>query len=307
MATTVPRAFDEFAAAIKPTTAQEAVIASRRAAVQNFMLARYGASSNMPLVETKVIGSARRATLIRPVEDIDIFCVFDDRHVWSQYRNNSQQLLYRVREALTGYTVQTVGSRGQAVRLFYTSGPNVDITPAFRFFNWQGGSSGYVIPRGDGGWQRTDPDVHESFMARRNQELAYHLKPLVRLLKRWNREHSTRLRSFHLELMVQATFGRLSGNMRTATQRFFEWAPQYLHVHDPAGHAGDLASGLPRQQEQNILQSFVTNADRARRAIAAEQDGRTGEAMRLWRVVFGDEFPTYTPPLGQLRLRPRAG
>lgn len=293
MATTVPKAFEEFSARIKPTAAQEATIASRRDAVRTFMLARYGPTSNMPLVQTKVIGSAGRKTLIRPVEDIDVFCVFDGRQVWPTYQFNSAQLLYRVREALTGYSVKTVGARGQAVRLFYNNGPNVDITPAFQALDWLGRPNGYFIPRGDGKWQKTDPYAHESFMARRNQELDYHLKPLVRLLKRWNRVHSARLRSFHLEVIVQETFGKLGGNMRVATQRFFEWAPRNLHTNDPAGHSGDLASTLTRQQQQNIIQSFATEADRSARANAAEAAGKPWEAMRLWHVVFGDEFPSY--------------
>lgn len=291
--TTVPKAFSQFSELIKPTDYQEGVIATRRDAVRNFMLAKYHSGSTMPLLETKVIGSAGRKTLIRPVEDVDVFCVFDGRWAWPTYQYNSQQLLYRVREALTGYTVQTIGSRGQAVRLFYTNGPNVDITPAFQSVDWLGRPNGYVIPRGDGRWQKTNPYLHGEFMAKRNQELDYHLKPLVRLLKRWNRVHSERLRSFHLELIVQATFGGLSGNMRTATQRFFEWAPNNLHVNDPAGYSGDLASSLSWSQTQDILQSFSTAADRGRRAQAAEVEGKVRDALRLWRVIFGDEFPSY--------------
>jgi len=303
VATTVPKAFDEFDATIKPTAAQDEEIASRRKAVSGFLLARYGANSNMPLLETKVIGSAGRKTLIRPVEDIDLFCVFDDSQVWSSYKQNSQELLYRVREALTGYRVQTVGGRGQAVRLFYTKGPNVDITPAFRFYDIFGTQRGYVIPRGDKRWQQTDPYVHATFMARRNEELGYHLKPLVRKLKRWNRAHSSRLGSFHLELIVQAVFSSLGNNSRDATRVFFENAHAYLRVEDPAGYSGDLAGGLTSDQLTAIKQSFVRGVDHTQRAQTAEAEGKTSEAMRQWRIVFGDEFPSYTAPM-RLNLSP---
>jgi hypothetical protein len=294
VATTVPKAFAEFAETIKPTAAQEQTVATRRNSVRDFLLAKYPAGSVMPLTETRVIGSAGRKTLIRPVDDVDVFCVFDDSQVWSSYRNDSRQLLYRVREALTNYRVQTVGSRGQAVRLFYTSGPNVDITPAFPVFNAiLRTPAGYYIPRGDGGWQQTDPYKHHDFMAQRNLDLGYHLKPLVRLLKRWNRTHSSRIRSFHLELVAQATFTSLGGNMREATRIFFEHAYTHLHVQDPAGYSGDLASGLTAIQELNIKQSFVNAADHARRAQLAEALGSVQEALRQWRIVFGNEFPGY--------------
>lgn len=186
MATTVPKAFDEFAATIKPTPTQGQAITVRRGSVRRFLLAEYGPGSRMPLLDVTVIGSAGRKTLIRPVEDIDVFCVFERRHVWGSYRHDSKQLLYRVREALDGYSVKTVGSRGQAVRLFYNDGIYVDVTPAFRRRDFWGSDSGYIIPRGDGEWQPTDPYVHHQFIARRNEELGNNLKPLVRKLKRWN-------------------------------------------------------------------------------------------------------------------------
>jgi hypothetical protein len=293
VATTVAQAFVEFANKLTPTTAEEATIAGRRTAVEGFMTAKYGPTSVMPLVHTRVIGSAGRKTLIRPVDDIDLFCVFDDRQVWAQYASNSQQLLYRVREALTSYSVKTVGSRGQAVRLFYSAGPNVDITPAFAFVGILGVQQGYYIPRGDGGWQQTDPYEHHDFMARRNQELGGYLKPLVRLLKRWNNVHSRRLGSFHLEVMTQAIFSTVGSNTRAAVQMFFENAGSHLHVNDPAGYGGDLAIRLTYAQQQAITQSLTTAAAQVNRARAAEAAGSVAEALRQWRLVFGDEFPGY--------------
>lgn len=195
-------------------------------------------------------------------------------------------------EALTGYRVQTVGSRGQAVRLFYTPGPAVDITPAFPVIGVLGITQGYYIPRGDGGWQQTDPYVHHDFMATRNQELGGYLKPLIRLFKRWNRVHSSRLSSFHLEMVVQATFGTLGSNSRDAVRVFFENAATFLHVKDPASYSGDLAGGLTWQQEEAIKQSFATAAGHAQRAQTAEAQGNTTEACRQWRIIFGNEFPT---------------
>lgn len=292
MALTVPSAFSAFGDKLRPTDSEQSTITSRRSAVEGFLAGRYGRDSNMPLTTVRVIGSAGRGTLIRPVNDIDLFAVFDDTNVWATYAGDSRQLLYRVREALTGYRVETVGARGQAVRLFYDSGPNVDITPAFPVTHL-GAPAGYYIPRGDGGWQQTDPYVHHDFVARRNQELGGHLKPLVRMLKRWNRVHSSRLSSFHLELVAQATFASLNSNARESSRIFFEHAGSFLHVTDPAGYSADLAGGLSYTQEQAVIQRLAGAADRAYRAQAAEAALDTPEALRLWRIVFGDEMPAY--------------
>jgi SMODS domain-containing protein len=294
MATTVPKAFDEFSAKLNPTDAQESMLATRRTAVEGYLKDSFGAGSNMPLTTLRIIGSAGRKTLIRPVDDLDVFAVFDDSQVWDTYRLNSQKLITRVRNALSGYSIQTVGTRGQAVRLFYTSGPNVDITPAFPVGNpLLGGVNGYVIPAGDGSWVRTDPYEHHDFMAARNQELGGHLKPLVRKLKRWNNVHSKRLKSFHLEMLTQRSFSSMNGNSRSALEMFFYYAGVFLHVNDPAGYSGDLASGLTANQEQAIKQSFSTAYNHVLSARAAESRGDVTEACRQWRIVFGNEFPAY--------------
>lgn len=293
MALTVSQAFTEFAAAIKPTAAQEQTIAERRSRVEGFLVAKYPSGSTMPLTHVRTIGSAGRKTLIRPLDDVDVFAVFDDSQVWATYRYDSKQLLYRVREALTGLRVQTIGSRGQAVRLFYTDGLNVDITPAFPVRNIFGQPDGYYIPRGDGGWQQTDPYQHHDFMAQRNQALGSYLKPLVRLLKRWNNSHSSRIKGFHLEVITQAVFTALGSSMRRNVQSFFEHAGNHLHVQDPAGYSGDLASGWSWQKHQDVSQSFSTTLAQVQRAQNAEAAGNPAEALRQWRIVFGTGFPSY--------------
>ena len=82
----------------------------------------------MELLSTKIIGSADRGTLIRPIGDIDVLAVFEDAAFYN-YRNDSRKFLYRVRDALNEYSVKVVGARGQAVRLFYDQPPNVEHCP----------------------------------------------------------------------------------------------------------------------------------------------------------------------------------
>lgn len=294
MATSVPSAFTTFTEALKPTATEQSQLTTRRSAVEGFLLSKYPAGSQMPLQHVRTIGSAGRKTLIRPVNDLDVFAVFDDSLVWPSYKHDSKQLLYRVREALSGYNVQTVGSRGQAVRLFYTSGPHVDITPAFPVYNrLLGIQVGYYIPSGDGDWTQTDPYSHHDFMANRNKALAGNLKPLVRALKAWNNAHSKRLSSFHLEILTQAVFGTMGANLRHSTQFFFQHANNYLNVNDPAGYSGNLAGTWSWQKREEVHQSFTNAHLRATSALQAEAAGNHVEAIRQWRIVFGSKFPAY--------------
>ena len=288
MAKTTAQAFSEFSESLKPTAAQKEVIAGRRESVVSYLTEYFGSTSDMPLISARLIGSASRATMIRPLEDIDVLAIFEHTNVWRRYKQDSRSLLYRVRDALDKYQVKIVGSRGQAVRLFYVAAPYVDITPVFRR---QGG--GYFLPAGDGKWLTTDPDSNDKFLSKRNQELGFHLKPFSRMLKQWNRVHSNRLRGFHLEVMGQAVFKSLGSNYRAAFKLFYQLAPRVLHVADPAGHSGDLARRLTTTQERQVIKSFSMAHERAGKALDAESKDNHQEAIRLWTLVFGDEFPGF--------------
>ncbi len=289
MATTAAKAFEEFKAILLLTDKQKELVTGRRTSTESYLKESFNSSSNMPLGRTKLIGSAGRDVIIRPLDDIDVMAVFTNKdNIFETYRYDSQAFLYRIRDALSKYQVKIVGARGQAVRLFYTQAPHVDIAPVFK---WSG--TGYGLPDGQGGWLTTDPDYHETYMAERNEALGYQLKPLVRMLKRWNRVHSSRLKSFHLEVMTASIFTSLGSNSRDATAKFFQWAPHSLSVDDPAGHSGDLSSYLTWQKREDVKTSFNSSSERAQKAVDAEGRCDHQEAIRLWRIIYGEEFPAY--------------
>lgn len=288
MATTSAKSFEEFEAKLLLTDTQRDTVKARRSTTHGYLAESFGAKSDMPLRSTKLIGSADRGTIIRPLDDVDVLAVFDNAQaVYDKYRLDSRKFLYRVRDALNSYKVEVVGARGQAVRLFYQSPPHVDVAPVLPV---QGG--GYYIPAGDGTWLTTNPDRHASWMDERNQALGYHLKPLVRILRRWNREHSKHFKSFHLEVMTATLFTNLGSDRRAALQAFFE--RPVVDVNDPATGAS-LATYMPRgsTRRTNAASGLAVAADRALKARAAEARGDHQEAIRLWRIVLGGEFPAY--------------
>jgi hypothetical protein len=289
MALTTPAAFNTFKDILLLTDTQKETVSARRNSAHGYLKSSFAANSNMPLSRTSLIGSAGRSTIIRPVDDIDVLAVFENKdNVFDSYRYNSQAFLYRIRDALSGFRVKIVGARGQAVRLFYTAAPHVDIAPVFR---WSSG--GYALPNGSGGWLTTDPDVHATHMAKRNSELGSNLKPMIRMMKRWNNVHSKRLKSFHLEMLVASSFATLGSDSRAASEVFFGYAKDHLSVSDPAGHSGDLSSYLTWAARSEVMASMESARERASRANAAEKRGDHAEAIRLWRIIFGDELPAY--------------
>lgn len=288
MTLTTAQAFSQFLEDITATDNQRSTfIPNRKSSVDRDMETAFPSSSDMPYWKGMLMGSAAKGTIIRPLDDIDVLAVFSNEiGAWSKYAYDSKSFIYRVRNAYNGFKTQQVGTRGQAVRVFYESGGHVDVAPVFLQ-----GNDVYQLPNGTGGWLRTAPTMANAWYGERNKALGYHLGPIVRLLKSWNRAHSKRFRSFHLETVAATTFGSLGSNYRDALQKYFEWAPSYLNVSDPGGYGGDLSTYLTWSGRQELLQALSSAADRAKKANEAEARGDHAEAKRLWRIVLGDGFP----------------
>lgn len=289
MTLTTAQAFDKFLEDISATDNQKtSFIPNRKASVDEDMSKAFSSTSDMPYWKGILMGSASKGTIIRPLDDIDVLAVFSNENdAWSKYANDSKSFIYRVRDAYDGFKTQQVGTRGQAVRVFYKVGGHVDVAPAFHQ-----GNDIYHLPNGTGGWLLTAPTVANAWYSEKNKALGYHLGPVVRLLKAWNRAHSKHFRSFHLETVTATTFGSLGSNYRDALQKFFEWAPSHLSVSDPGGCGGDLTTYLTWNSRQQLLLALNAAAERAKKANESESRGDHDEAKRLWRLVLGADFPT---------------
>lgn len=288
--TTTQRAFTQFLTDITITDYQKtSIVAARKDSVVENLTSTFPASSDLPFLEARLMGSASKGTIVRPLDDIDVLAIFsNEQRAWQgKYQYDSQAFLYRVRNAYAGVETAQVGARGQAVRVFFQRGGHVDVAPVFRR-----NDNEFHLPNGDGGWIMTSPFVANKWLREQNAALDYHLTPLVRLLKKWNAAHSKRLRSFHLETIAANTFESLSSNRRTALQKFFEWAGGHLDVSDPGGQSGLLSGYLSWDARTEVKQSFKSASERAQRALDAEAVGDHDEAKRLWRLILGSSFPT---------------
>lgn len=285
---TVAQAFTNFLTNISASKYHnETLIPARKKSVLENLEETFPADSDMPFWKAYLIGSASKGTIVTPIEDVDVLAVFSNENdAYEKYKNNSQSFLYRITRAYDGVSTQEVGARGQAVRVFFQSGGYVDVAPVFE------NGDNYIIPAGDKTWLTTSPLKANSWFEEQNKELDYHLKPIVRLVKKWNKEHSSHFNSFHLETIVAHTFSSMGSNYRDTLMKFFLWAPNHINVYDPAGFSGDLSSYMTYQQRSNAIQVLNSAYERAKKAVEAENVGDHDEAKRLWSIVLGDDFPS---------------
>lgn len=264
------------------------IIEARKNRVVENLAAAFPKTSDLPFSRAVLMGSAAKSTIVRPMDDIDVLAIFsNENNAWNTYRWDSKSFIYRVRRAYDGLEAAQVGTRGQAVRVFFQNGGHVDIAPVFSH-----GNDVYGLPDGTGGWINTAPTVANAWFAGRNSELGYNLAPLVRLLKKWSNAHSKRFRSYHLETIAATAFKTLGSSRQGGLASFFEWAPNHIDVSDPGGQSGSLSGYLTWLSRPDALQALRTASERANRARDAEAAGDHAEAKRLWRIILGDSFPT---------------
>ncbi|MDI1247253.1 MAG: hypothetical protein PSV13_00075 [Lacunisphaera sp.] len=268
------------------TDLQAPVVATRQKGV------RAAVESGFEVLDSFLTGSYARDTMIGPLKkaDVDLFTVLSSRY----YQNQTPQgLLDQVREHLrkTYPTTPRVSKNGQAVTITFTDFM-VDVVPAF---NRQGG--GYLIPNANtNSWLSTDPKRHIELWSEANEFHQGDLVRLIKMLKAWNRAHSERFRSFHLEAMAVKILTSVTINDFPSGLRFFFTKAQEATVYklaDPAGYGGDVGAYLTGTLLTETNQSLLRAEGWALEAEAAIADGRIDLAFDKYRMLFGDYFPAY--------------
>lgn len=285
MATTIPASFAKLRANLEITDRQTEATSLRQQAV------RAAVARGLDVSTSFLVGSYARDTLIAPLKDadIDIFVLLDPKY-FEKYRPAA--LLDRVRTILleTYPKSPRVSRNGQAVTIVFTDF-QVDVVPAF---HRRGG--GYLIPDAPGDrWISTDPTSHDDQLSAENKRHNGQLVPLIKMLKRWNRESGDLISGFYLELLATeilrgVTISDFSSGVRFVLDRGREKV-RYQLV-DPAGLGGTV-NGLTSGTVDDAISRFSTGYSRADKAEEYATAGRIDLAVGEWRKVFGDYFPIY--------------
>jgi hypothetical protein len=287
VATTIIQSFLQLKANLEITGLQQQTVSTRQQNVRDAV------TTDLTVLDTFLTGSYRRSTIIAPLKDadVDVFVVLDA----SYFKQDGQAwLLDKVKTTLkkTYPTTPKISRNGQAVTITFTDF-TVDVVPAF---NRQGG--GYLIADSiNARWIATDPKKHVDIWSSANATHQGNLVPLIKMLKGWNRQNGTLLRSFHLEAVILGILKNVTINDFSSGARFvFDKARQTVRsaTYDPSGYGGNLADYLNTQQKINDVASRLESAyNRAVEAESLDKQGKTSLAVDKWRLIFGDYFPAY--------------
>jgi hypothetical protein len=291
MAITVKQSFKEFASNLELTDRQQAIVANCRKNVADAIAAELSLNDE----RSKVIGSWDRHTLTRYLSegDIDLMIIlhYGNNKQWKTSEGTSKALASFKQILQSKYPKTTMSIDTNCVTL-KLSEFRLDVVPAFK--HEQGY---YTIPdTSRGKWIPTDPFTYAGLMTKTNSNMGDTFKPLIKMVKGWNREVGWPIRSFHLETMMYNHYKTYSQayTYSSTLKIFFGHLPGYLdrYCYDPVTHDSVddyLSTG-------DLLRSVIVKAERAAtlssKAFSFEETNPE-QSIRTWKTLLGEFFPVY--------------
>lgn len=269
------------------------------------------------------MGSFARKTQIRPLDDVDQMIIFSakgstanlDTSRWNQVFINvpdsapelkkmdgenglsSIKVLNYLKHLLNGisqYHSADIKRSQQALRLELSSYDwGFDIVPGFRTVEDSQGHYYYIIPNGEGAWEKTDPRIDRQNLIEYQKEALIDLREVVRILKYRRKAHNAvcKLNSYALETMVLDFIDTnpTYSNSREFIESFLLYLSKAVFgsVQDRKGFQGDL-NFLDFTARLEIKKKAIYYHDVIKEANDYEAKSMNEQAIKSWTKFFGN-------------------
>lgn len=244
------------------------------------------------VVQHFLAGSYSRGLAIRPLLDIPLFLVLDEKVHGDARSAGPAACLSALERALAqaypGSPPPLV--EGRAVNL-KPQGTQVgyDVVPAFA-----AGDGVYLIPdRKQQGWIKTHPEAAKEASTHANDKAGAKLHPLIRIAKHWNLLQGKPLAAFHLEALAARAVPTPPLNYLDALRKLFIKAAESIlrSCPDPAGVGPDIDEDLERERRTRAQLALMEALRQIDQAIQFDRTWRVDEAHGVFRRLFGDAYP----------------
>lgn len=275
---TLSQCFDQFLKNISITDRQKNSISTTYNNISDLLL-----SSESGLNGERVFlnGSYERYTIIRPLDDIDMFLVLDKaEYMKDGVVCSSQSVLTKVKNFLNGTKdYKDKVSQDRPCVTVWLSDKKFDVLPCFG-----DKINGYEIPNYDlKGWILTNPETHSDRLVEINQKLNMVPRRVIRLIKQWNLDNGKLIPSFHIEEIAMNIFDYTEINSyEEGVYHWFDKAWIYL-----------ISSKFKAFDDYKTA-SEKLSAAKAKVAEAHKLygEGKETEAKKKYKEVFVTKFPT---------------
>lgn len=274
--------FDKFIDNISVSGSLSETANSRSQSIVNLL------NKDFSILEAFPLGSLVSGTALKGYADADVMLVLHyGKHIEGK---SPTQVLQNVRDKLSEYNTRMAKKNGQAVTLYFKTWPNVDIVPAARVFD-NGQLYCYRIPNmNDNTWIETRPKIHVQNMAR----ISASKTNLVKMIKEWNRKHSSYLSSFHIEVMA-LSYDDFYEDYAWHVFKFFEHMSERIQykIPSPAGLGGYVDDYLSYSDRQVAKQRIGAALSASRTAWSDSYNKKDKDSIEGFGRMFGERFPSY--------------
>jgi hypothetical protein len=241
-------------------------------------------------------GSYSRKTIIRPIDDIDLYVRINyGHHVEGK---PPIQILGLMKRALHRRYPNTKININLPCIVITFFGYKYEIVPAVCY---EDKDNLYEIPAPRGrGWIQCYPHVPDEWISSSNQANNEMFIPLIKVLKQWRRNKAVPLKSFHLEMLTEMVFNNLEiTDYPTAVYAWMHYVSQWIKennkpfVLEPGKtdtFVDQYLYGNPFKLIQ-VRKKIDQGVKLAHRAFGSWRNGKEARARFVWRVMFGDKFP----------------
>lgn len=174
-----------------------------------------------------------------------------------------------------------------------------DIVPCFHTVKESDGKDYYLIPNGNGNWKKTEPRIEQDRVTQLSKKHNGKVRDTIRLVKYWNkRGKMPTMTSYVLETMILDYFEKYDNCNNYIDARFrdaLEYIKTYIYypVYDSKGIEGNI-NNLTFEEKCALSTRASNDYEKAKAAISAEvKEKDMAKSIRIWRSLFGDNFPTY--------------
>lgn len=294
---TLDEAFRKFKSRLELNEREQTNASARQQEVRNYLDTRFKIDRSF------LTGSYARWTKTKPLKDVDIFFVLkpaEDHYLAkapSVVLTDFHAVLAEKYGACAKKQNRSInvdfGIRADADDNTDYRVISVDVVPAFAK------ADDFEIPDNElGKWIETNPQTHAAIATAAHQAYGNEWKGLVRMVKYWNNnpKHGEKpvKPSFLIEVMaLQCLYGGWGGSFDREVQGFFATLADRIHDvwSDPAGLGPPISNSMDAARKTRAQGLLRTAARGATVAIDHVRQGRSGEALKAWRALFGPKFP----------------
>ena len=294
---TVDEAFRKFKSRLELNDKEQANASARQREVRDFL------DTKFKIKHSFLTGSYARWTKTKPLKDVDIFFVLDKDE--EKYRSkHPSEVLEAFHAALREKYGDKAKKQNRSINVDFGVTADaedntdyrvisVDVVPAF-----ESGDDFEIPDNALGKWIKTNPQKHAQKATETHQAYGNEWKSLVRMVKYWNNnpKHGEKVikPSFLVEVMaLECLYGGWGGSFDREMQGLFATLADRIGDcwQDPAGLGPPISDAMDAARVARAKTALHEAGRQATLAIDHVRRERNGEALRVWRDLFGPKFP----------------